>query len=167
MLPLRPLFPHFLISITPTSKIIFRSLSYKMEPLRFRSSMTCRLCRSALFCWGMYHFPTSCAIKFSPALVWVLLCLCSQSVCMLYQHLHLHLRSWIYDHDGFTEETIVATSASSIGAALDIKSSLTWISTSYFLTTAVIQPIIGRLSVRSLFLSFLSSMLAKLDWFMV
>ncbi|KAJ3971810.1 major facilitator superfamily domain-containing protein [Lentinula raphanica] len=44
------------------------------------------------------------------------------------------------------EETIVATSVASIGAALDIKSSLTWISTSYFLTTTVVQPIIGRIA---------------------
>ncbi|KAF5389983.1 hypothetical protein D9757_003741 [Collybiopsis confluens] len=44
------------------------------------------------------------------------------------------------------EETIVATSVASIGAALNIKSSLTWISTSYFLTTTVIQPIVGRIS---------------------
>ncbi|KAJ4495425.1 major facilitator superfamily domain-containing protein [Lentinula lateritia] len=44
------------------------------------------------------------------------------------------------------EETIVATSVASIGAALNIKSSLTWISTSYFLTTTVVQPIIGRIA---------------------
>ncbi|KIK70071.1 hypothetical protein GYMLUDRAFT_540106 [Collybiopsis luxurians FD-317 M1] len=44
------------------------------------------------------------------------------------------------------EETIVATSVASIGAALNIKSSLTWISTSYFLTTTVLQPIIGRVA---------------------
>ncbi|KAF5390088.1 hypothetical protein D9757_003736 [Collybiopsis confluens] len=44
------------------------------------------------------------------------------------------------------ESTIVATSVSSIGAALNIKSSLTWISTSYFLTTTVLQPVVGRIS---------------------
>ncbi|KAL0060327.1 hypothetical protein AAF712_012893 [Marasmius tenuissimus] len=44
------------------------------------------------------------------------------------------------------EETIVATSVSSIGAALDIKGSLTWISTSYLLTTTVAQPITGRIA---------------------
>ncbi|THU96667.1 MFS general substrate transporter [Dendrothele bispora CBS 962.96] len=44
------------------------------------------------------------------------------------------------------EETIVATSVASIGAALDTKSSLTWISTSYLLTTTIIQPITGRVA---------------------
>ncbi|ESK88241.1 mfs drug [Moniliophthora roreri MCA 2997] len=44
------------------------------------------------------------------------------------------------------EETIVATSVSSIGAALDIKGSLAWISTSYLLTTTVVQPILGRIA---------------------
>ncbi|KAL0575230.1 hypothetical protein V5O48_006746 [Marasmius crinis-equi] len=44
------------------------------------------------------------------------------------------------------EETIVSTSVSSIGAALDIKGSLTWISTSYLLTTTVAQPITGRIA---------------------
>ncbi|KAF9264623.1 hypothetical protein L218DRAFT_958344 [Marasmius fiardii PR-910] len=45
------------------------------------------------------------------------------------------------------EETIVATSVSSIGEALDLKGSLAWISTSYFLTSTVIQPILGRIAV--------------------
>ncbi|KAK7464902.1 hypothetical protein VKT23_006111 [Stygiomarasmius scandens] len=44
------------------------------------------------------------------------------------------------------EETIVATSVASIGAALDIKTSLTWISTSYLLTTTIIQPVTGRIA---------------------
>ncbi|KIK70070.1 hypothetical protein GYMLUDRAFT_34532 [Collybiopsis luxurians FD-317 M1] len=56
--------------------------------------------------------------------------------------LSLGLSMWLYA----MESTIVATSVSSIGAALNIKSSLTWISTSYFLTTTVLQPIIGRIA---------------------
>ncbi|TRM65410.1 major facilitator superfamily domain-containing protein, partial [Schizophyllum amplum] len=44
------------------------------------------------------------------------------------------------------EETIVATSVATIGSALKINSSLTWISTSYMLTTTVIQPITGRIA---------------------
>ncbi|ESK88282.1 drug resistance subfamily [Moniliophthora roreri MCA 2997] len=44
------------------------------------------------------------------------------------------------------EETIVTTSVSSIGAALDIKDSLAWISTSYLLTSTVTQPILGRIA---------------------
>ncbi|KAF9254970.1 MFS general substrate transporter [Marasmius fiardii PR-910] len=44
------------------------------------------------------------------------------------------------------EQTIVATSVSSIGEALNIKGSLTWISTAYLLTTTVAQPITGRIA---------------------
>ncbi|KAK0245282.1 major facilitator superfamily domain-containing protein [Armillaria nabsnona] len=44
------------------------------------------------------------------------------------------------------DETIVATSVSTIGAELDIKGSLSWITTSYLLTTTVIQPITGRIA---------------------
>ncbi|KAG7092115.1 hypothetical protein E1B28_008489 [Marasmius oreades] len=44
------------------------------------------------------------------------------------------------------EQTIVATSVSSIGEALNIKESLTWISTAYLLTTTVAQPIAGRIA---------------------
>ncbi|KAI0339235.1 MFS general substrate transporter [Trametopsis cervina] len=44
------------------------------------------------------------------------------------------------------EQTIVATAVSSIGAGVKATSSLTWISTSYLLTTAVFQPLTGRLS---------------------
>jgi MFS family permease len=48
----------------------------------------------------------------------------------------------------FTDQTIVATSIAGIGSALRVKGSLTWISTSYLLTTTVFQPIAGRLAVR-------------------
>ncbi len=41
----------------------------------------------------------------------------------------------------------MATSVSTIGAELDIKGSLSWITTSYLLTTTVIQPITGRIAV--------------------
>ncbi|SJL03102.1 uncharacterized protein ARMOST_06448 [Armillaria ostoyae] len=44
------------------------------------------------------------------------------------------------------DETIVATSVSTIGAELDIKGSLSWITTSYLLTTTVIQPVTGRIA---------------------
>ncbi|KAK0440828.1 major facilitator superfamily domain-containing protein [Armillaria borealis] len=44
------------------------------------------------------------------------------------------------------DETIVATSVSTIGAELDIKGSLSWITTSYLLTTTIIQPITGRIA---------------------
>ncbi|KAK0232743.1 major facilitator superfamily domain-containing protein [Armillaria fumosa] len=44
------------------------------------------------------------------------------------------------------DQTIVATSVSTIGAALDIKGSLSWITTSYLLTTTVIQPVAGRIA---------------------
>ncbi|KAG6809887.1 hypothetical protein H0H92_014268 [Tricholoma furcatifolium] len=44
------------------------------------------------------------------------------------------------------EQTIVATSISTIGAALHTTGSLTWITTSYLVTTTVCQPITGRLA---------------------
>ncbi|GLB39226.1 putative MFS general substrate transporter [Lyophyllum shimeji] len=44
------------------------------------------------------------------------------------------------------EQTIVSTSVSSIGSALHATGSLTWITTSYLLTTTVLQPITGRLA---------------------
>ncbi|KAK0197987.1 major facilitator superfamily domain-containing protein [Armillaria mellea] len=44
------------------------------------------------------------------------------------------------------DQTIVATSVSTIGAELNIKGSLSWITTSYLLTTTVIQPITGRIA---------------------
>ncbi|CAL1697219.1 unnamed protein product [Somion occarium] len=44
------------------------------------------------------------------------------------------------------EETIVATAVSDIGLGVHATGSLTWITTSYLLTTTVIQPITGRLS---------------------
>lgn len=47
------------------------------------------------------------------------------------------------------EETIVATSVAEIGAQLKIQGSLSWITTSYLLTSTIFQPIIGRLGVRS------------------
>ncbi|KAJ7584655.1 major facilitator superfamily domain-containing protein [Mycena floridula] len=42
------------------------------------------------------------------------------------------------------EETIVSTSVSAIGSAVNAKGSLSWITTSYLLTTTVFQPISGR-----------------------
>lgn len=50
--------------------------------------------------------------------------------------------------DDFTEQTIVATAVSGIGQGVHATGSLAWIATSYLLTTTVVQPIIGRLSVR-------------------
>ncbi|KAI0691484.1 major facilitator superfamily domain-containing protein [Cytidiella melzeri] len=44
------------------------------------------------------------------------------------------------------DQTIVATAVSSVGAGVKAKGSLTWISTSYLLTTTVFQPLTGRLS---------------------
>ncbi|KAJ3525096.1 hypothetical protein NM688_g8457 [Phlebia brevispora] len=44
------------------------------------------------------------------------------------------------------EQTIVSTAVSDIGIGVKAKGSLTWISTSYLLTTTVVQPIIGRLT---------------------
>ena len=50
------------------------------------------------------------------------------------------------------EQTIVATAVSDIAAGVHATGSLTWITTSYLLTTTVIQPITGRLSVRAVLL---------------
>ncbi|KIJ37188.1 hypothetical protein M422DRAFT_33878 [Sphaerobolus stellatus SS14] len=44
------------------------------------------------------------------------------------------------------EQTIVATSTAGIGEALNVKGSLTWITTSYLLTTCAFLPITGRLA---------------------
>ncbi|KAI0074809.1 MFS general substrate transporter [Panus rudis PR-1116 ss-1] len=44
------------------------------------------------------------------------------------------------------EQTIVSTAVSDIGLGVHAKGSLTWITTSYLLTTTVVQPITGRLS---------------------
>ncbi|KAF8996775.1 MFS general substrate transporter [Hymenopellis radicata] len=44
------------------------------------------------------------------------------------------------------DETIVATSVATIGSELGTKGSLTWITTSYLLTTTVVLPIIGRIA---------------------
>lgn len=56
----------------------------------------------------------------------------------------------------FAEQTVVATAVSDIGAGVKATGSLTWISTSYLLTTTVIQPLTGRLSVSTI-LSICSS----------
>jgi MFS family permease len=53
------------------------------------------------------------------------------------------------------EQTIVATSIAGIGSALHAKGSLTWITTSYLLSTTVFQPIVGRLAVRVNFFIYL------------
>lgn len=45
------------------------------------------------------------------------------------------------------EQTIVSTAVSDIGEGVMATGSLAWITTSYLLTTTVIQPITGRLSV--------------------
>lgn len=45
------------------------------------------------------------------------------------------------------EQTIVATAVSDIGSGVKATGSLTWITTSYLLTTTVLQPVTGRLSV--------------------
>ncbi|KAG5637006.1 hypothetical protein H0H81_006150 [Sphagnurus paluster] len=55
----------------------------------------------------------------------------------------LGLASFLYA----IEQTIVNTSISTIGNALQTDGSLTWISTSYLLTTTVFQPVTGRLAV--------------------
>lgn len=44
------------------------------------------------------------------------------------------------------EQTIVTTAVSDIGTGVKAKGSLTWITTSYLLTTTVFQPLTGRLS---------------------
>ncbi|GJF00175.1 MFS general substrate transporter [Phanerochaete sordida] len=44
------------------------------------------------------------------------------------------------------EQTIVTTAVSDIGVGVKAKGSLTWITTSYLLTTTVFQPLTGRLS---------------------
>ncbi|KAG5642470.1 hypothetical protein DXG03_002748 [Asterophora parasitica] len=54
----------------------------------------------------------------------------------------LGLASFLYA----IEQTIVNTSISTIGAALETQGSLTWITTSYLLTGTVFQPVIGRLA---------------------
>ncbi|KAF5383203.1 hypothetical protein D9615_004935 [Tricholomella constricta] len=54
----------------------------------------------------------------------------------------LGLASFLYA----IEQTIVNTSISTIGSALQTKGSLTWITTSYLLTTTVFQPVTGRLA---------------------
>jgi hypothetical protein len=51
-----------------------------------------------------------------------------------------------FDSTILSEQTIVATSVATIGSALNIKGSLTWISTAYLLSTTVVQPISGRLA---------------------
>ncbi|KAH8091402.1 major facilitator superfamily domain-containing protein [Cristinia sonorae] len=56
--------------------------------------------------------------------------------------LSLGLCSFLYA----IEQTIVATAVSEIAAGVHATGSLTWITTSYLLTTTVIQPITGRLS---------------------
>ncbi|KAH8810501.1 major facilitator superfamily domain-containing protein [Flagelloscypha sp. PMI_526] len=44
------------------------------------------------------------------------------------------------------EETIVATSVSAIGSAIEAKGSLAWISTGYLITQTALQPIVGRVA---------------------
>ncbi|KAH8810399.1 major facilitator superfamily domain-containing protein [Flagelloscypha sp. PMI_526] len=44
------------------------------------------------------------------------------------------------------EETIVATSVSAIGSAIEVKGSLAWISTGYLITQTALQPIVGRVA---------------------
>ncbi|KAI0075681.1 MFS general substrate transporter [Panus rudis PR-1116 ss-1] len=44
------------------------------------------------------------------------------------------------------EQTIVSTAVSDIGRGVNATGSLTWITTSYLLTSTVVQPVVGRLS---------------------
>lgn len=103
--------------------------------------MICRLGKLEQYCSGIGALGKESTHN-HPLTVWACLSSCSLLVSVS------HIINSESERICSPEQTSVATAVSSIGTALNIQGSLSWIGTSFLLTSTITQPVCGRAAVR-------------------